>query len=94
MRKALLSAIALYRRALSPLLPPSCRYRPTCSRYASEAIAARGALSGGWLALRRIARCHPGRAGGYDPVPDRAHAPPRAARAPSPPEPPPHPKAS
>lgn len=90
MRKALLLGIALYRRALSPLLPPSCRYLPTCSRYAGEAIAARGALRGGWLALRRIARCHPGRAGGYDPVP----APPSAAPAPSPSEPHPHPKAS
>ena len=90
MRVALLAAIALYRRALSPLLPPSCRYLPTCSRYASEAIAARGALRGGWLALRRVARCHPGRAGGYDPVP----ATPSAAPSRSPAEPSPHPKAS
>ena len=90
MRAALLSAIALYRSAVSPLLPPSCRYRPTCSRYASEVIAARGALRGGWLALRRVARCRPGRAGGYDPVP----APPAAAPSRAPSEPPPHPKAS
>ena len=65
----LLALIRGYQRAISPLLPPSCRYAPTCSQYALEAVAGRGALRGGWLALRRLARCHPGRAGGYDPVP-------------------------
>jgi hypothetical protein len=55
--------------ALSPLLPASCRYYPTCSHYAIEALEKHGALRGGWLALKRIARCHPFRPGGFDPVP-------------------------
>ena len=69
--KPLLLLIRGYQRAISPLLPPACRYQPTCSQYAIEAIAGYGALRGGWLALRRLGRCHPGRAGGYDPVPLR-----------------------
>ena len=58
-----------YQVALSPLLPASCRYYPTCSHYAIEALEKHGALRGGWLALKRIARCHPFRPGGFDPVP-------------------------
>jgi putative membrane protein insertion efficiency factor len=58
-----------YRLFISPLLPAACRYYPTCSAYAIEAIEKHGALSGSWLALRRLARCHPFRPGGYDPVP-------------------------
>ena len=67
--RLLLLLIRGYQRAISPLLPPACRYAPTCSQYALEAIAAHGALRGVWLALKRLARCHPGHTGGYDPVP-------------------------
>ena len=71
---ALLSApIHFYRAVLSPLKPPSCRFTPTCSAYALEAVAAHGALKGLWLTLRRLARCHPitflGGSSGFDPVP-------------------------
>jgi len=58
-----------YQLALSPLLPPACRYTPSCSQYAIEALGRHGAFKGSWLALRRIGRCHPFRRGGCDPVP-------------------------
>ncbi|HEY7637952.1 MAG TPA: membrane protein insertion efficiency factor YidD [Gemmatimonadales bacterium] len=58
-----------YQRLLSPLLPPSCRFYPSCSQYALEAINRHGALKGSWLAACRLARCHPFNAGGFDPVP-------------------------
>jgi putative membrane protein insertion efficiency factor len=61
--------IILYQRLLSPLLPRRCRYLPTCSEYAVSAVDEHGALSGAWLAIRRVGRCHPWREGGYDPVP-------------------------
>lgn len=64
--------IRAYQLLVSPLLPPSCRYLPSCSDYAAEAIATHGALYGSWLALRRLARCHPWGGSGYDPVPRRA----------------------
>lgn len=58
-----------YQVALSPILPAACRYHPTCSNYAIEALEKHGALKGSWLAAKRIARCHPFRPGGFDPVP-------------------------
>ena len=61
--------IRLYQWTVSPLLGPACRFHPTCSQYALEAIRRYGVLRGGWLAVRRIGRCHPWHSGGYDPVP-------------------------
>lgn len=61
--------IKFYRRFISPYLPNSCRYTPTCSQYAIEALQKYGPLKGGWLALKRILRCHPWGGSGYDPVP-------------------------
>jgi putative membrane protein insertion efficiency factor len=61
--------IRFYRKAVSPWLPPACRYYPTCSAYAIEAIEKYGVWQGGLLAAKRILRCHPFHAGGYDPVP-------------------------
>lgn len=58
-----------YQLLISPLLPPACRFTPSCSQYAIEALQRHGALKGSWLAARRLARCHPFRAGGHDPVP-------------------------
>jgi putative membrane protein insertion efficiency factor len=58
-----------YQVAISPMLPPACRYTPTCSQYAIDALRQHGAMKGSWLALRRLGRCHPFRPGGYDPVP-------------------------
>lgn len=69
MRTILIGLIALYRYGLSPLLGPSCRFYPSCSCYARESIERFGAFRGSWLALKRIARCHPWNSGGYDPVP-------------------------
>ena len=63
-------AIRAWQLLLAPVLPPSCRYLPSCSHYADEAISRHGALRGSWLALRRICRCHPWGGSGYDPVPD------------------------
>lgn len=61
--------VGLYRLVISPLLPAACRYYPSCSAYADEALATHGGVRGGWLAARRLARCHPYAAGGLDPVP-------------------------
>lgn len=81
LRLLFLTLIHAYRLLLSPLLPPSCRYTPTCSAYGLEAVRRHGALYGGWLTLRRILRCHPWGGQGYDPVPgsqpeaDHSHGP-------------------
>ena len=68
-KKIFLLLVKFYRLFLSPLKPPSCRYIPTCSEYAFIAIEKYGALKGGWMAVKRILRCHPFHKGGYDPVP-------------------------
>ncbi|HEU4473875.1 MAG TPA: membrane protein insertion efficiency factor YidD [Gemmatimonadales bacterium] len=68
-RRLLAAVIRGYQAAISPLLPPSCRFHPSCSQYALEAVTRHGALRGSWLAARRLARCHPFHPGGYDPVP-------------------------
>lgn len=67
--RTMLALIAFYRNCISPLTPPACRYTPTCSQYAAEAIRRYGPFRGGWLALKRILRCHPFGGSGYDPVP-------------------------
>lgn len=68
-RGALLSLVRAYRWVISPMLPPACRFYPSCSTYAEEALQRHGALRGGWLAARRVCRCGPWHTGGYDPVP-------------------------
>ncbi|PYS87659.1 MAG: membrane protein insertion efficiency factor YidD [Acidobacteria bacterium] len=68
MRTILVSLLKFYKAAVSPWLPPSCRFVPTCSEYACEAIQRHGALRGSWMGLRRLLRCHPFHSGGYDPV--------------------------
>ena len=71
MKRALLALIRFYQRQISPLFPPCCRFTPTCSQYALEAIQVHGAANGVFLALKRILRCNPLFPGGYDPVPPR-----------------------
>lgn len=68
-QRLILGAIRLYQVTLSQLSPPSCRYVPSCSQYGMEAVQKYGAKKGVWLTLKRIMRCHPFQAGGYDPVP-------------------------
>ena len=67
--RGLIFLIRGYQHALSPLLPASCRFTPSCSAYAAEAVRTHGAVRGGWLATRRLLRCHPWGGSGYDPVP-------------------------
>ena len=69
MSELILKLIRFYRKHLSPARPPCCRFVPTCSEYALQAVTKYGALKGSWLALRRLLRCHPFCKGGYDPVP-------------------------
>ena len=69
--RVLVVPILWYQRFISPLLPPTCRFAPSCSEYALEALRRHGAARGLWLSVRRLARCHPFHPGGYDPVPAR-----------------------
>jgi len=69
MKTVLIALLRFYRYAISPMLGRNCRFHPTCSEYAIEAVQRHGALRGGWLAARRVGRCHPFNPGGYDPVP-------------------------
>ncbi|GLZ32687.1 hypothetical protein Lesp02_48750 [Lentzea sp. NBRC 105346] len=73
--KALLLPVHFYRRFISPLLPPTCRFHPSCSAYAVEALNVHGALRGSWLTVRRLLRCGPWHPGGLDPVPPRRQVP-------------------
>jgi hypothetical protein len=79
--RAVLGVLRFYRMGISPLRPPSCRYTPTCSAYAVEAIERFGLVRGSWLAVCRLLRCHPFHAGGHDPVPPLVTA---AGRRPTP----------
>jgi putative membrane protein insertion efficiency factor len=69
MKQIALFLIRFYQKVISPYLPPSCRFTPTCSHYGYEAIQKYGFLKGGWLTIKRVGRCHPFTPGGYDPVP-------------------------
>ena len=69
MKYLVLHLIRFYQKLISPLLPSSCRFHPSCSHYGYQAIKKYGVLKGGWLAIKRIGRCHPFHPGGYDPVP-------------------------
>jgi hypothetical protein len=71
LRRVLVAPIRAYRRFLSPFLPHHCRFAPSCSQYAIEAVETHGILRGGWLAVRRLLKCQPLHPGGYDPVPER-----------------------
>ena len=68
-KKSALALLRFYKRQISPALPPACRYFPTCSEYAVQAIEKYGAAKGGWLAAKRVLRCNPFHKGGYDPIP-------------------------
>ena len=68
MKKVAIKSIRLYQMTISRVLPPSCRFYPSCSQYALEVIEKHGVLRGGWLAVKRLCRCHPFNPGGYDPV--------------------------
>ncbi|MCA1591055.1 MAG: membrane protein insertion efficiency factor YidD [Acidobacteria bacterium] len=68
MKKLIVTTLRFYKEAVSPLLPPACRFIPTCSEYMMEAVERYGVMRGGWMGVRRILRCHPFHTGGYDPV--------------------------
>ncbi|HJD97400.1 membrane protein insertion efficiency factor YidD [Mailhella massiliensis] len=80
-QRLLILPIRFYKRCISPLYPPCCRFYPSCSTYAIEAIERHGPLKGLWLAIRRILRCHPGNPGGFDPVPPLSNDHPSAPGA-------------
>ncbi len=69
MKHIFLFLIRVYQKVISPIIPPSCRFTPSCSYYGYEAIEKYGAIKGSWLAIKRVGRCHPLTPGGYDPVP-------------------------
>lgn len=69
MKKVALLLIRLYQKTISRVLPPSCRFTPSCSHYGYEAIEKYGLIKGGWMGVKRVSRCHPLNPGGYDPVP-------------------------
>ena len=69
MKRVLIAIVLFYRKRISPMSAPSCRFFPTCSAYALEALEKYGAAKGGWLAIRRLLKCHPFHKGGFDPVP-------------------------
>ncbi|MCA7024578.1 MULTISPECIES: membrane protein insertion efficiency factor YidD [Stenotrophomonas] len=73
--RLLIALLRFYKRFISPLLGPRCRFVPSCSEYSMDAIRLHGPLRGSWLTLRRLGRCHPLHPGGFDPVPDKAHSP-------------------
>ena len=73
--RLLIALLRFYKRFISPLLGPRCRFVPSCSEYSMDAIRLHGPLRGCWLTLRRLGRCHPLHPGGFDPVPDKAHSP-------------------
>ena len=72
--RLVISAIEIYRHMISPMRPASCRFMPTCSQYAVDAVTEYGVFRGGWLTLRRLLRCGPWHSGGWDPIPERADA--------------------
>ncbi|MBO0960289.1 membrane protein insertion efficiency factor YidD [Neobacillus sp. MM2021_6] len=71
LKKIFLAIIRFYQVAISPIKPPTCRFYPTCSHYGFEAVQRFGAVKGGWLAIKRILKCHPFHPGGFDPVPEK-----------------------
>lgn len=81
-QKIVIGSLRFYKKFVSPMLPPACRYEPTCSMYAMEAIEVHGIVFGSWLALRRILRCHPFVRGGFDPVPALRESHSRKSRVP------------
>ena len=75
MKILLLYAVRFYRKLISPFFPPTCRFYPSCSQYALEAIETYGVLKGSWMALRRLSKCHPYHPGGYDPLTEPQKSP-------------------